>query len=120
MNGIILRQVVPKRRRAVGSLLANPFDLLKVRMQGGDLNTRTSETWPEICPVQTASCPSLPVKLCVFSGFKVMEATKAVYREAGITGLWRGAGPTVQRATLLTASQAQRKGEFTEFKRSEP
>ena len=35
-------------------------------------------------------------------------AAKAVYSEAGVTGLWRGAGPTVQRATLLTASQADR------------
>lgn len=37
---------------------------------------------------------------------EVAAAAKAVYSEAGVSGLWRGAGPTVQRATLLTASQA--------------
>lgn len=63
---------------AIGSLLANPFDLLKVRMQGGDINQ---------------------------ARMSVVAATKVVYREAGASGLWRGAGPTVQRATLLTASQ---------------
>lgn len=39
-------------------------------------------------------------------GGEVAAAAKAVYSEAGVSGLWRGAGPTVQRATLLTASQA--------------
>ncbi|CAK9082565.1 unnamed protein product [Durusdinium trenchii] len=63
---------------AVGSVLANPFDLLKVRMQGAELKQ---------------------------APMSVVAAGRAICQEAGISGLWRGAGPTVQRATLLTASQ---------------
>ncbi|CAE7476028.1 ucpB [Symbiodinium pilosum] len=63
---------------AVGSIIANPFDLLKVRMQGGD-------------PHQAQA--------------SVRSAVYAMIQDAGVRGLWRGAGPTVQRATLLTASQ---------------
>ena len=37
---------------------------------------------------------------------KVRSAVYAMIQDAGVRGLWRGAGPTVQRATLLTASQA--------------
>ncbi|CAE7292414.1 ucpB [Symbiodinium natans] len=63
---------------AVGSVIANPFDLLKVRMQGGGQGQARAS---------------------------VAEALSAIVRDAGVRGLWRGAGPTVQRATLLTASQ---------------
>eukprot|EP00931_Biecheleriopsis_adriatica_P031101 TRINITY_DN18267_c0_g1_i1.p1 TRINITY_DN18267_c0_g1~~TRINITY_DN18267_c0_g1_i1.p1 ORF type:complete len:310 (+),score=50.20 TRINITY_DN18267_c0_g1_i1:98-1027(+) len=64
---------------AIGSVLANPFDLLKVRMQGaGGEKARTS----------------------------VLRALSDICREGGgVRGLWRGAGPTVQRAALLTAVQ---------------
>ena len=60
-----------------GSALANPLDLVKVRMQSG-----------------SHSYTSVP------------QALAAIAREGGgWTGLWRGTAPTVQRATLLTASQ---------------
>jgi len=59
---------------AIGSVIANPFDLLKVRMQGG-------------------------------GAVSVTEEFSSIVRGGGLPGLWRGAGPTVQRATLLTASQ---------------
>ncbi|CAE7597199.1 ucpB [Symbiodinium microadriaticum] len=63
---------------AIGSVIANPFDLLKVRMQGGGAHeTRASVT----------------------------EEFTSIVQGGGLRGLWRGAGPTVQRATLLTASQ---------------
>lgn len=62
-----------------GSALANPLDLIKVRMQAA-----------------TAEPP--------FSS--VPAALAAIRREGdGIRGLWRGTGPTCARATLLTASQ---------------
>mmetsp|Transcript_110808 Transcript_110808/g.220395 ORF Transcript_110808/g.220395 Transcript_110808/m.220395 type:complete len:306 (+) Transcript_110808:33-950(+) len=67
---------------ATGAVIANPFDLVKVRMQSspgsGGRGTYSS----------------------------VIAALKAIANEGGgIRGLWRGTGPTVQRATLLTASQ---------------
>ena len=36
------------------------------------------------------------------------EEFTSIVQGGGLRGLWRGAGPTVQRATLLTASQAIR------------
>ncbi|CAJ1341856.1 unnamed protein product [Effrenium voratum] len=72
-----VREHLVKLQGAVGALLANPFDLLKVRMQGSDALSRVSVT----------------------------AALRSIYQQAGLVGLWRGAGPTVQRAALLTASQ---------------
>mmetsp|Transcript_102183 Transcript_102183/g.288656 ORF Transcript_102183/g.288656 Transcript_102183/m.288656 type:complete len:301 (-) Transcript_102183:93-995(-) len=65
---------------ASGSFLANPFDLCKVRMQA-------------------------PMRAGVPEYTSVFHALGEIGREGGIRGLWRGAGPTVQRAALLTASQ---------------
>ena len=63
----------------IGSALANPFDLAKVRAQasaGGGAGASLGAALREIC------------------------------REGGgVHSLWRGTAPTVQRATLLTASQ---------------
>lgn len=63
---------------AIGSVIANPFDLLKVRMQGGGAHETQAS---------------------------VTEEFTSIVQGGGLRGLWRGAGPTVQRATLLTASQ---------------
>ena len=62
-----------------GSALANPLDLVKVRMQSA-----------------TGAAP--------YSS--VVAALSAIRAEGdGVRGLWRGTGPTCARATLLTASQ---------------
>lgn len=67
---------------AAGSVLANPFDLVKVRMQ---------------------SVPGSGGRSCYPS---VAAAISAIHSEGGgIRGLWRGTGATVKRAALLTASQ---------------
>jgi hypothetical protein len=65
---------------ATGSIFANPFDLIKVRMQG-------------------ATGSHVPYS-------SVGAALVAISREGGgFLSLWRGSSPTVQRAALLTASQ---------------
>jgi len=64
---------------ATGSILANPLDLVKVRMQRMATPTAASSSFGEVL--------------------------RAAFVEGGIIGLWRGCTPTVQRATLLTASQ---------------
>lgn len=64
---------------AVGSAIANPLDLVKVRMQ---------------CQTGTG---------CRYSS--TSAAFRSIVAEGGVGGLWRGCGPTVQRAALLTASQ---------------
>ncbi|CAJ1341855.1 unnamed protein product [Effrenium voratum] len=74
---LVIKVIAGATTGAVGALLANPFDLLKVRMQGSDALSRVSVT----------------------------AALRSIYQQAGLVGLWRGAGPTVQRAALLTASQ---------------
>jgi len=65
---------------AGGSLIANPLDLVKVRMQAPP-----KEGLPNY-----SSAPAAMV---------------AIAKEGGLVGLYRGAGPTVKRAALLTGSQ---------------
>jgi len=64
---------------ALGSALANPCDLVKVRMQAQE--------------GQGSRYPS------------TAAAFASIYKAGGVPGLWRGCAPTVQRAALLTASQ---------------
>ena len=62
----------------IGSAIANPTDVVKIRMQGTKIGKRYPSTF---------------------------HAFIYIYRSEGIRGLWRGVGPTVQRAMVLTASQ---------------
>lgn len=65
---------------ATGAIIANPLDLVKVRMQSA--------------------------KGASASYSSVAQSLLRITREGGgIKSLWRGAGPTVQRAALLTGSQ---------------
>eukprot|EP00742_Colponemidia_sp_Colp-10_P004259 GILJ01004544.1.p1 GENE.GILJ01004544.1~~GILJ01004544.1.p1 ORF type:complete len:323 (-),score=30.87 GILJ01004544.1:210-1142(-) len=68
---------------AVGAGIANPTDLIKVRMQA------------------EAKLPAgTPPR---YHG--TLDAFKQIYRSEGLAGLYKGVGPTTQRASLLTASQ---------------
>lgn len=60
----------------VSSAIANPTDVLKVRMQ--------------------ACSTTLQQK-------SMLECFHDVYQQEGLAGLWRGVGPTAQRAAVLTA-----------------
>eukprot|EP00038_Savillea_parva_P022567 m.37936 g.37936 ORF g.37936 m.37936 type:complete len:310 (+) comp5600_c0_seq2:27-956(+) len=62
---------------AIGAGIANPVDLVKVRMQAA-VGSRYPSTW---------------------------SALKDIYRDEGWAGLYRGTIPTVKRAALLTATQ---------------
>ena len=64
---------------AVGAAIANPTDLVKVRMQANE--------------------SSKPKYANTFHAFR------KIYAEEGIAGLYKGVIPTTQRAALLTASQ---------------
>ncbi|CAM1310879.1 Uncharacterised protein r2_g2119 [Pycnogonum litorale] len=68
---------------AIGSAVANPTDLVKVRLQAEGA----------LIPEQIPRYPS------TFSAFAM------ICRTEGLFGLWRGVGPTVKRAALLTATQ---------------
>lgn len=68
---------------AIGGAIANPADLIKVRMQG-DLAT----------PGQAPRYPGL------FAAFRMIATTEGV-----VNGLYRGVGPTASRGMLLTAAQ---------------
>ncbi|OQR81608.1 solute carrier family 25, member 30-like [Thraustotheca clavata] len=61
---------------AFGSALANPTDLIKIRMQG------EGNRYPN-----------------------VRAAFQDIVEHDGVKGLWKGVGPTMKRAALLTASQ---------------
>ncbi|KAF9356910.1 hypothetical protein BGX26_004542 [Mortierella sp. AD094] len=64
----------------IGSAIANPTDLIKVRLQA---------FWPSGKP-RYASIP---------------DAFKSIYAEEGVRGLFRGVVPTSARAMVVTASQ---------------
>jgi hypothetical protein len=63
---------------AIGSSIASPTDLIKVRMQAST-------------GVAYAS---------------LLHAVQSIVQVDGVAGLWRGVVPTVQRAAILTGAQA--------------
>lgn len=65
----------------VSSCCATPTDVLKVRLQASGL------------------CPSNR-----YSG-SLLRIFRTIYEEEGVRGLWRGMGPTAQRATLICSVQ---------------
>ncbi|KAF9921085.1 hypothetical protein FBU30_008938 [Linnemannia zychae] len=64
----------------IGSAIANPTDLIKVRLQA---------FWPSGKPRYAS----------------IADACKSIYIEEGIPGLYRGVIPTAARAMVVTASQ---------------
>ena len=62
----------------IGSAIANPTDVVKIRLQGSKVGKRYPSTF---------------------------HAFLYIYQSEGVRGLWRGVGPTVIRAMILTASQ---------------
>jgi len=68
---------------SIGSTIANPTDLVKIRMQGeGKLPQGTEPRYRN-----------------VFHAFSI------IIKQDGVLALWRGVIPTVQRAALLSATQ---------------
>ncbi|CAF0784473.1 unnamed protein product, partial [Didymodactylos carnosus] len=74
----------------VGACLTSPTDLIKIRLQAqrGQKNYSYSSTIP---------------------------AFRHIFREEGLRGLYRGVGPTTQRAIILTASQVASYDETKQF-----
>ncbi|ELR12925.1 mitochondrial carrier protein [Acanthamoeba castellanii str. Neff] len=68
---------------ATGAAIANPTDLVKVRLQADTGSHATGGPRYK----------------------STLHAFKEVYRTEGWAGLYRGVGPTTQRAALLTAAQ---------------
>ncbi|KAG0259674.1 hypothetical protein BGZ95_004614 [Linnemannia exigua] len=64
----------------IGSAIANPTDLIKVRLQA---------FWPSGKPRYAS----------------IADACRSIYAEEGIPGLYRGVVPTAARAMVVTASQ---------------
>jgi len=69
---------------AVASAIANPTDLIKVRMQTDGMSSGAAVSKK-------------------YSG--VVHCFSTTLREEGIVGLWRGVGPTMGRATALAAAE---------------
>lgn len=68
---------------SIGSTIANPTDLVKIRMQGeGKLR-------PGVKPRYR----------------NTFHAFFTIIKHDGVLGLWRGVGPTVKRAAILSATQ---------------
>jgi len=72
---------------AIASAIANPTDLMKVRLQTDGM---TKGPDGEFLPKR----------------YKGMgDAFKSIIKEEGVAGLWTGVGPTVGRATALAAAE---------------
>lgn len=72
----------------IGSAVANPTDVVMVRMQARSLKAPLGGAHPE------------------WNYRGPLQAFASIARTEGIYGLYRGLGPTVQRAALLNAAQA--------------
>jgi len=95
MFGITPGQPVPLWKKilaggsagAIASAVANPTDLVKVRLQtDGQLKDAEGKLLPKR-----------------YKG--MVDAFKSIVKEDGVLGLWRGVGPTMGRATALAAAE---------------
>jgi len=91
---------------AVSSAIANPTDVLKVRLQSG---TSTSSTHHQrLSPSQSPpSSSALKSQTNVKQGSAAVEKPSfmSVMSGEGVRGLWRGVGPTAARAALVAGVQ---------------
>lgn len=96
---------------AISSAVANPTDVLKVRMQSGKITSFTElhqET--AVNENQTITSKDAYNKCSIkannhFTRLKMSAAFKDIYIKEGIGGLWRGVCPTAQRAALVAGVQ---------------
>jgi len=93
--GIVPGQPVPLYKKilaggtagAIASAIANPTDLMKVRLQTDGM-------------LKDAEGNFLPKR---YKG--MIDAFGSIVKEEGVLGLWKGVGPTVGRATALAAAE---------------
>jgi solute carrier family 25 protein 14/30 len=92
---------------AVSSAVANPTDVLKVRMQSGKSYV-DKESKKAVNQVKTVGAQSISENISNpdrKSRIGLIGAFKDVYQKEGIGGLWRGVSPTAQRASLVAGVQ---------------
>ena len=92
---------------AVSSAVANPTDVLKVRMQSGKSYV-DKESNKAVNQVKTVDAQSIREKYSNTdrkARIGLIGAFKDVYQKEGIGGLWRGVSPTAQRASLVAGVQ---------------
>lgn len=89
---------------AIGIAIANPTDLIKIRMQADKAGTRyrgTVDAFRQIIRVR-----------CVYIAFSFLTIAHAlnpqycvIVQSEGVAGLWTGVSPAVQRAFIVNAAE---------------
>ena len=90
---------------AISSAVANPTDVLKVRMQSGkSIRPVDCKMTPNKVSGDTRSFADTKEYACG-KRIKMVAAYKDIYLNEGVGGLWRGVCPTAQRAALVAGVQ---------------
>ena len=95
---------------ALSSAIANPTDVLKVRMQSGKISSfNNSSMHDEMKSYQNKPTgdnkKSSRKEDLKMTRTRMVAAFKDIYINEGIGGLWRGVSPTAQRAALVAGVQ---------------
>ena len=92
---------------AVSSAVANPTDVLKVRMQSGKsyVDKESNKAVNQVKTVDAQSIRENNSNTDRKARIGLIGAFKDVYLKEGIGGLWRGVSPTAQRASLVAGVQ---------------
>lgn len=103
----------------IGQTIANPTDLLKVRLQAATSSSNGGVAAAAAASVSGGAATAPPstsaTATAVSSRPSLVSMLSHIYtHEGGIKGLWRGIGPSLSRAAIITGAQV---GTYDQTKR---
>lgn len=86
---------------AIGMTIANPTDVVKVRLQSAITRSSASQQLPAADAQAAAFTTVGGRKYTVYRG--ALHAYATIVKEEGVLGLWRGLGPNIVRNAIVCA-----------------